>query len=117
MRLLICLLACFEGCRFVFARASGGGAGCQIGDGDLPSVSVALLMTFTSLVLRLVWVALCLPGVAKRPVPSDTTHSRGVPGHRHWHSWMANAVGLLISRPPSCVNERTTKEATRRRRT
>ena len=74
-------------------------------------MSVALLMTLTSLVLRLVWVALCLPGVAKRPVPRDTTHSRGVPGHRHWHSWMANAVGLLISRPPSYVNV-TLKERT-----
>lgn len=64
---------------------------------------MALLITLVSLVFRLVYVALFFPGVSKRPVPRETTHSTGVSGHRHLHSWIARAVGLLISRPPSCT--------------
>lgn len=50
---------------------------------------------------------LLLPGVSKRPVPSETTHSKGVLGHKDLHSWIASAVGLLISRPPSCAQNTT----------
>lgn len=49
---------------------------------------------------------LFLPRLSKRPVPSETTHSKGVLGHKHLHSWIASAVGLLISRPPSCAQNR-----------
>lgn len=70
-----------------------------------PSVSVALLITLFSLVFRLVEVVPVLPRLSMRPVPSDTTHSRGVSGHKHLHSWTASAVGLLISRPPSCAQK------------
>lgn len=58
-------------------------------------------MTCDSLVFRLVEVVLFLPTVSYRPVPRDNTHCSGVFGHRHLHSWMANAVGLLMRRPPS----------------
>lgn len=64
-------------------------------------------MTLEILVFRLVEVLLFLKWDAKRPVPSDTTHSRGVLGHKHLDSWTANAVGLLISRPPSWAQNRT----------
>lgn len=68
-----------------------------------PSVSVALLITWLSLVFRLVEVVLFLPRFSTRPVPTETTHSSGVLGHKHLDSWTASAVGLLIRRPPSCT--------------
>lgn len=75
----------------------------------LPSVSVALLITWVSLVFRLVEVALFLPRLSTRPVPTETTHSSGVLGHKHLDSWIASAVGLLIRRPPSCPRNKREK--------
>lgn len=75
-----------------------------------PSVSVALLITWLSLVFRLVEVVPFLPRFSTRPVPTETTHSSGVLGHRHLDSWMASAVGLLIRRPPSCPRNTRQKE-------
>lgn len=75
----------------------------------LPSVSVALLITWVSLVFRLVEVVLFLPRFSTRPVPTETTHSSGVLGHKHLDSWMASDVGLLIRRPPSCPRSRGEK--------
>lgn len=71
-----------------------------------PSVSVALLITWVSLVFRLVEVVLFLPRFSTRPVPTETTHSSGVLGHKHLDSWTASAVGLLIRRPPSCTGNK-----------
>ena len=65
-------------------------------------MSVALATTFNSFSRRLLKVELsCREGLEYIPVPRETTHCRGVAGQMSFASWIANAQGLLVSRPPS----------------
>lgn len=69
---------------------------------NLPSVSVALSSILKNFVFQdeLLTSSLHTAGFV-RPVPNETTHWIGQPGHNCFASWTATAVGLFTKRPPS----------------
>jgi hypothetical protein len=76
---------------------------------NLPSVSVALSSILKNFVFQdeLLTSSPFITGFV-RPVPNETTHWIGKPGHNCLASWIATAVGLFTKRPPSWNEESNT---------